>query len=112
MGEFAQLRWRLFCFYLGSEILSAVPRSQTGVGSGMLATVRNLGQTLGVACGSIIVGMEQARWGDSAMAAETHQSEIYLSAIHDAFTFALIVVCAALLLILIIPARSGEEGVK
>lgn len=40
---------------INTAILSSAPRENAGIASGMLATMRNLGQTLGIACSSVIL---------------------------------------------------------
>jgi EmrB/QacA subfamily drug resistance transporter len=56
--------WRLFLFGLGigifqspnnSAVMGSVPRHRLGIGSGVLATVRNVGMVMGIAVSSAIV---------------------------------------------------------
>ncbi len=44
---------------INSAILGSAPKAQSGVASGMLATMRNVGQTLGVAIGSVMLTVRQ-----------------------------------------------------
>ncbi len=63
------IAWRLAIFGLGvgmfqspnnSAIMGNVPRNRLGVGSGVLATVRNVGMVLGVAVSSTVFAMQQS----------------------------------------------------
>lgn len=50
----------LFLSPNNNAIMSAVPKSQAGIGSGMLATMRNLGQVMGVAVSGAVFSNRQA----------------------------------------------------
>ena len=62
--------------------------------------MRNLGQTLGVACGSVIIAMQQSAYqAGTALTAKG----VYLKAERDAFYFGIAITVAALLMICKIP---------
>ncbi len=85
---------------INTSVLSAVPPAHAGVASGIVATMRNLGQTLGVACGSVIIAMQQSAYqAGTALTAKG----VYLKAERDAFYFGIAVTVAALLMICKIP---------
>ena len=61
--------WRLFIFGLGvglfqspnnSAVMGSVPRHRLGIGSGVLATVRNVGMVLGIAVSSGIITWQRS----------------------------------------------------
>ena len=105
---------------INAAIFSAAPREHSGMASGMVATLRNLGQGLGVAFGSAIMAVRQNYYtasgvGVGAMgagsadglgaAALADGSRIYLMAQRDAFLFGLGVVMVALYCMYRIPSR-------
>ena len=90
---------------INTAIMSSVSRDQAGVASGMVATVRNLGQTLGVTCGSIIVAMRQ----DVYLACSLITlNDAYLKAARDALFFGTLVICLAFFLAYKIPEKKAQ----
>ncbi|MHC1610128.1 MAG: MFS transporter [Candidatus Methanospirareceae archaeon] len=79
--------WRIALFGLGtgifqspnnSAVMGSTPRQYLGVGSGILATMRNVGMVLGIATGGAVVAYRlpfYAPFGDDA----------FLFALHDAY---------------------------
>jgi EmrB/QacA subfamily drug resistance transporter len=64
-----------------SALMGSVPRDQTGVASGMVATARALGQTLGVTLAGNVVGARTLYYAQRM----TDETGIYVSAQGDAF---------------------------
>ncbi|MCL2121968.1 MAG: MFS transporter [Clostridiales bacterium] len=97
---------------INSAIFSAVPREHSGMASGMVATLRNLGQSLGVAFGGAIMAIRQNTYHAAALAegADTSGNRIYLMAQRDAFCFGLVVLAAAFLCMYRIPKKADEPG--
>jgi len=97
---------------INASIFSAVPREESGVASGMVATVRNIGQALGVAFGGTLMAMRQnfylthAVHGSSGTLSE---SGIYMAAQRDTFYFGLLIVAIAVACIILIPGRNIES---
>jgi len=87
---------------INTAILSSVPRDQAGVASGMAATMRNLGQTLGVTIGSVIIAMRQEIY---LAASFMTLNEAYLRAARDALFVGAVIVFIALLLAYKIPGK-------
>ena len=91
---------------INTSIFSAVPREQAGVASGMVATVRNLGNTLGVACSSVIISTRLIVYSAGS---EVVSKSAYLKAERDAFYFGIIIVVVAMLLVYNIPDKIGHK---
>jgi len=98
---------------INSAIFSAVPREESGMASGMVATVRNLGQAIGVAFAGTIMAMRQnfyfARLAEEGQGSSDSNS-IYLLAQRDTYFFCLLIVAAAIVCIAMIPARNTRSG--
>lgn len=95
----------LLCFGVGSglsvpainaTIFDSVPMEYSGVASGMVATMRNLGQSLGVASGSALIAFRAAVYAGRGLPG----SEAYLMAQREAFLFGVGVAAAAFCCIL------------
>ena len=87
---------------VNTAILSSVPKDQVGVASGMAATVRNLGQTLGVTGGSVIIAVRQEVYLAGSLMT---LNEAYLKAARDALFVGAIIIFIALLLAYRIPGK-------
>ena len=87
---------------INTAILSVVPREQKGLASGMIGTMRNLGQTLGVTCGSVIIAVRQNVYAAGSLVIS---NDVYLKAERDALYFGVIVICLALFLAYKIPEK-------
>lgn len=94
---------------INTAIYASVAKEHMGVASGMVATVRNLGQSLGVALGGMIVALRTAHYSGT-VGLPGHA--VYLAAQRDAFYFGVLVALTAMLAILLIPQNgSGAEPV-
>ncbi|MCL1849610.1 MAG: MFS transporter [Clostridiales bacterium] len=102
---------------VNAAIFSAVPREHSGMASGMVATLRNLGQGMGVAFGGAIMAVRQQYYasgrglsgGAVGGSGALGESGIYLTAQRDAFLFGLFVVCIALFCMYRIPGKTEQE---
>ncbi|MCL1805859.1 MAG: MFS transporter [Clostridiales bacterium] len=92
---------------INAAIFSGVPREHSGTASGMVATMRNLGQGLGVAFGSAIMALRQSHYmrtlAEGAGAAGAQR--VYLTAQRDAYFFGLCIVALALFCMFRIPEK-------
>ena len=88
---------------INTAIMSSVPREQAGVASGMSATMRNLGQTLGVTSGSVIIAIRQEIYLVNYLMTS---NDAYLKAARDALYFGAIIICLALFLAYKIPEKA------
>jgi MFS family permease len=93
---------------INAAIFAPVPKEYTGVASGLVATMRNLGNGLGVAFGSAIMVIRQnhymsrgSSWGTEILA----DNQIYMLAQRDTFYFGTLVVLAAMLCM----SRTGDR---
>lgn len=73
---------------INTAIISSVPSAHTGVASGMSSTIRNIGQSLGVAFGGMLVAMRSSRYG---AVTDWDPSQVYLTAQRDTFLFGVLV---------------------
>ena len=89
---------------VNTTIMNSAPRERSGVASGTLATMRNLGQTMGVACSTLILEARQAVYIASA-----DSSGAYLMAQRDTFLFGCLTLTIAIVLIVLLP-RSGSKN--
>jgi len=89
---------------INTAILGAAPPEHVGVASGMLATMRNLGQTLGSTCGVVMLTLRQPAYGVFP------PREAYLFAQRDAFFFGLFALLAALALLALLPAKPALKA--
>jgi EmrB/QacA subfamily drug resistance transporter len=93
---------------INAAVFGSVPRERSGVVSGMVATMRNLGQGLGVAFGGAIMAMRQSRYIAAGL---EPGNQVYLLAQRDVFYFGLGMVAAAICCMLLIPlGRKREAG--
>lgn len=107
----------LICFGIGNglsvsaintAIFSAVPKEHSGVASGMVATMRNLGQGLGVAFGGAIIAMRERAY--LAKLAAGSGNEAYLLAQRDAFYFGICIVIISLTCMLLTPNARKKKS--
>lgn len=89
---------------INSAILGSVSKEHSGVASGMLATMRNIGNTFGTAIGSTMLITRQAHY---AAEIGLSQNTVYLYAQKDTFLVGLGITLLAIILVLKIP---GEEN--
>ena len=96
---------------INAAIFSGVPREHSGTASGMVATMRNLGQGLGVAFGSAIMALRQSYYARSLT--DNHgaagETGIYLLAQRDAYIFGLCIVAIAIFCMYRIPAGKNTD---
>jgi len=91
---------------INTAILSSVPREQAGVASGMGATMRNLGQTLGVTSGSVIIAVRQEVYLAGSLLTF---NEAYLKAARDALFVGAVIAFFALALAYTVPDRKKHK---
>lgn len=91
---------------INTALYATVPKEYMGVASGMVATVRNLGQSLGVALGGMIIALRTVHY---TQIGEMQGKAIYLSSQRDAFYFGVLVAMTAILAIALIP-RTPEAA--
>ena len=92
---------------INSAILGSVDTSMSGAASGTLATMRNIGNTLGIAIGSVMLTMRQTHYGNLAL---SHIS-VYLKAQRDIFLFGALAAALAICLILFIHDKKEKQKV-
>lgn len=85
---------------INTAIINSAPRKHAGIASGMLATMRNLGQTLGVASSSIILPYRLLVYNEN-----THLGVkgIYILAQRDTYYFGIIILVIALVFVFLLP---------
>lgn len=77
----------LFLTPNNTAIMSSVPKGQAGIGSGMIATMRSLGQVMGVAVSGAVFTTRMAHY---SIAMETAQDKVFTLAQHDAYLVAFV----------------------
>jgi MFS family permease len=85
---------------INTAIIDAAPIEHVGIASGMLATMRNFGQTLGVLFGTLLLTLRQPIYKAFS------EQNAYLFAQRDTFYFGLLVVIVALVLVLLLPKKT------
>lgn len=91
---------------INTAILNSAPRENAGIASGMLATMRNFGQTLGVASSSVILTSRQLLYKDTP---NLNDNAVYLLAQRDTYYFGIIVLVIALVIILFLPQTAKNN---
>lgn len=91
---------------INAAILNSAPRKHAGVASGMLATMRNFGQTLGVAFSSIILTSRQIVYSKNT---SLGAKEIYLFAQRDTYYFGIFILIVALVFVFLLPRSITER---
>lgn len=91
---------------INNSILGAVDESLSGVASGSLATMRNIGNTMGIAVGSVMLTMRQSHYG----AINLSHTSAYLKAQRDVFLFGAMITIVAICLILFIHDKKKEKA--
>ncbi|MBN7772595.1 MFS transporter [Clostridium aminobutyricum] len=91
---------------INSAILGSVPKEHSGVASGMLATMRNIGNTFGTAIASVILIIRQTHY---AIDPGLSKNAGYLLAQRDTFLVGFGLVLLAVLLIMRIPDNSQKQ---
>ncbi len=92
---------------INSAILGSVDTSMSGAASGTLATMRNIGNTMGIAIGSVMLTMRQAHYGTL----ELSHIGVYLKAQRDIFLFGALAAALAICLILFIHDKKEKQKV-
>lgn len=94
---------------INTGIFSGVPYSYLGVGSGMVATMRNLGQTLGVAYGSVMITMRN----NAYIAKGIEMQDAYLKGQRDTFLIgAMLIIFSIMLLSYINKEKKTRYNIK
>jgi len=88
---------------INTAIIGAAPFKHVGIASGMLATMRNFGQTLGVLFGSVIFLFRQPVYR------LLPERKAYLFAQRDTFFFGLLMVLAAMVLVWLLPRKAQQQ---
>lgn len=92
---------------INAAILNSVPRKHAGVASGMLATMRNLGQTLGVASSSVILTSRQIVYNKNT---NLSVKDIYLFAQRDTYYFGILILIVALVFVFLLPRSITDKS--
>ena len=90
---------------INTAILHAAPPEHAGAASGMLATVRNIGQTSGVTFGSLLLTLGTMRYGAPGLTSQA----VSLLAQKDAFRFAAALVLVSMLLVALLPEKRAAK---
>lgn len=85
---------------INTAILSSAPRENAGIASGMLATMRNLGQTLGVASSSMILTSCQLFYSKTTNLSD---KSVYLLSQRNTYYFGIIILIIALIFVFLLP---------
>jgi EmrB/QacA subfamily drug resistance transporter len=95
------------CGYSGTAINTAIlhvaPLENSGVASGMLATMRNIGQTFGVTFGSLLLTLGTSRYSSPVLPKQI----ISVLAQRDAFRFAALLAVVSMLFIYWLPSKNN-----
>lgn len=94
---------------INTAILNAVPRNHAGIASGMLATMRNLGQTLGVAFSSVILTSRQLVYNQNTTLSS---NGTYLLAQRDTYYFGILILVIALILVFMLPHSEKSSAIS
>jgi EmrB/QacA subfamily drug resistance transporter len=90
---------------INTAILHAASPEHAGAASGMLATMRNIGQTFGVTFGSLLLTLGTMRRESSVLTVQT----VSLLAQKDAFRFAAVLVVVSMLLVTLLPKKQTAK---
>lgn len=85
---------------INTAILNSAPSKHAGIASGILATMRNLGQTLGVTCSSIILASRQLFYSKTS---NLDKKTVYLLAQRDTYHFGIFILIMALIFVFLLP---------
>lgn len=100
----------LFLSPNNNAIMASVPREYMGIGSGMIATMRSLGQVMGVAVSGAVFNSRAAYYTTklqtSGIDTVLKEKEIFILSLHDAYLVAMIFALLGLLTCLI---RGNQE---
>jgi EmrB/QacA subfamily drug resistance transporter len=91
---------------INTAILSSAPRKNAGIASGMLASMRNLGQTLGVASSSVILTSRQLIYSKTTNLSD---KGVYLLAQRDTYYFGIFILIVALVFVFLLPHSETNE---
>lgn len=93
---------------INNSILGSVDGSMSGIASGTLATMRNIGNTMGIAVGSVMLTLRQSHYASINL---SHTST-YLKAQRDVFLFGALAAIVAICLILFIHDKKKSQKVN
>jgi len=88
---------------INTTIMSTAPKEHMGIASGMLATMRNFGQTLGVLSGTVIFSLRQPVYSLFP------ERKAYLFAQRDTLIFGFFMVLIAILLVRMLPRGNRRQ---
>lgn len=92
---------------INTAILSSAPRKNAGIASGMLATMRNLGQTLGITSSSVILSSRQLAYSKTT---NLSHKGVYLLAQRDTYYFGIFILIVALIFVYMLPYPRAHES--
>ena len=92
---------------INNAILGSVDTSMSGAASGTLATMRNIGNTLGIAIGSVMLTMREVHYSSAGLS----QVSVYLKSQRDIFLFGAAAAGVAICFILLIHDRKKKQKV-
>ena len=90
---------------INNSILGSVDTSMSGAASGTLATMRNIGNTLGIAIGSVMLTMREGYYSSAGLS----QISVYLKAQRDIFLLGAAAAVAAICLVLLIHDKKKKQ---
>ena len=90
---------------INASILCSVPKHAVGTASGTIATMRNLGQSLGVAVSTAIIAMREPVY----LAAGAPGRYAYVNAQRDAFIAAIALTIVAIILVRMLPNKRALQ---
>lgn len=85
---------------INSSVMSSVQPKNLGMASGMVGTMRNIGQTFGVALGTLLITFGENHFAKQGI---TDQQTLYLLAESRAFIFCMFLMVIAFILVLFLP---------
>ncbi|MFZ3171146.1 MAG: MFS transporter [Carboxydocellales bacterium] len=98
----------LFLSPNNNAIMSSIPKNQTGVGSGMLATMRNIGQVLGVAVSGAVFSNRLAAYSAQLQLSNHNPQAVYSQSFGWAMRDAYLVAALAALLGMLVSLVRGN----
>jgi EmrB/QacA subfamily drug resistance transporter len=103
----------LFITPNNSAIMGSVPKDQIGLASGMVATMRSIGQALGIAVGGAVLSSRlfyyAGQFGLQGGENFLYQDEVFTLAQHDTFLMAMAVGIIGMVVSLVRGAKNEEE---
>jgi EmrB/QacA subfamily drug resistance transporter len=94
---------------VNTSIFSTVPRDQSGVASGIVATMRTVGQTIGISCATVVLALRQTVYSANPL---LDFNGAYLKAQRDTFFFGIFITTVALILVYKLPGAPSQKNSK